>query len=298
MGKDKTDRITDHVQQQKAAAQLREQHNLLYVALTRARQYLYISGVEAGRSASGWYPLMLNAISTLAPDAENQLIYSYGAQKIGAVSALSCHDEHDQVEGVAALQQPVKQLPATEYMIAPSRVNLHNPADYSSQNTMDAEHGQARGIAIHRALDLLSRQPPYTLEAVKQQLVAETGMNTGDADLNDWLEEASAIVSNDLFREIFRPERSSQTHNELPLLFESDSRPVYGLVDRLVVGEKDILLIDYKTHVQAKEETIAELTENFRAQISLYTQGVQQIWPGHNIRQGLLFTARPEIVWL
>ena len=45
--------------------------------------------------------------------------------------------------------------------------------------------------------------------------------------------------------------RYLQARNELPLLYEYDGRSVYGIIDRVVINEHEITLIDYKTHAQA-----------------------------------------------
>ena len=63
-GQDNIDELTREVLEQKQQAQKREELNLLYVALTRARQYLLVTG-SASKSKSGWYEYIETAMSSL-----------------------------------------------------------------------------------------------------------------------------------------------------------------------------------------------------------------------------------------
>jgi ATP-dependent helicase/nuclease subunit A len=73
---------------------------------------------------------------------------------------------------------------------------------------------------------------------------------------------------------------------------------VHGVIDRLVVNDDDILLIDYKTHQHATSATVEQLTDNYLDQMRYYTRAVSRLWPAHSVRSGLLFTACAELVWL
>ncbi len=299
MSKDKTDSITASVQQQKAAAQAREQLNLLYVALTRTREYLFVSGVAAKRSSSGWYPLLHNAMTSITADeATGILTYSFGKPEAAPSVKKETTSRKDEIEIQAELSLPIKTLPSTEHMIAPSRANQFHDTLEMADDPLDSEHGQTRGIVIHRALDLLSRINALSPQKTLQQLASENGLSTKNPDLKNWLKEAIEISEAAQFEVIFSPAEGSQNHNEIPLLYEADHQAVYGLIDRLVIGEKEILLIDYKTHAQVTSETAKAKAESFKQQMSLYREGVQRIWPDHIIRTGLLFTACAELVWL
>ena len=303
MSKDKTDSITEGVQQKKSDAQAREQLNLLYVALTRAREHLYISGVTSKRSSSGWHQLVHNAMTSIATEETNGMLsFAFGQHRTAAATGKSDSHNEDlkkyQVEIKPELNLPIKKLPAMETMIAPSRANQHQDISGITDEYLDSEHGQTRGIAIHRALDLLSRKNRLSEDDVLQQLASEMGLNTADSDLNNWLREAVETTKNVQFEEIFTQAESRQSHNELPLLYEANDRPVYGVIDRLVITEKEILLIDYKTHAYVTRETAKTTAELFKEQMRLYREGVERIWPDQTIRSGLLFTACAELIWL
>ena len=329
LGKENSDSLTQQVQQKKAEAQDREQLNLLYVALTRAREYLIITGVEPKRSnhQSGWYAYAHNAISSMAteksdPDEKDGVMhYVFGAHDLSSTSNTLAKDKPNNTqprdEPIAALRAPVRHLPAVERMIAPSKAGHFEALPFGTTDSTNTDidtvanikHGQIRGIVIHRALDLLSRKNPPTTEEIQRQLASELGFKIADStagdnksDLFSWIDEAKRTITAQKFREIFVPEQSSQTYNELSVLYKTDdatiNSSVYGIIDRLVVDKQHILLIDYKTHSGATAETASALAESFTDQMNLYRKGVQQIWPDHTVRSGVLFTACEEIVWL
>jgi ATP-dependent helicase/nuclease subunit A len=73
---------------------------------------------------------------------------------------------------------------------------------------------------------------------------------------------------------------------------------VYGLIDRLIIKDDQILLIDYKTHPVKNDTQLSSLTEAYRPQLDLYRNGVAKIWPGLEIKSGLLFTNSARLIWL
>jgi ATP-dependent helicase/nuclease subunit A len=78
-----------------------------------------------------------------------------------------------------------------------------------------------------------------------------------------------------------------------------DARLVSGIIDRLLVDEREVWVIDYKTHPSAREpEARAALLAQYRPQLEHYRQAVARLWPGRVVRAGLLFTASKTLALL
>ena len=73
---------------------------------------------------------------------------------------------------------------------------------------------------------------------------------------------------------------------------------VYGVIDRLVITDDTVLVIDYKSHQHADTGSIPGLLEDYRAQLDCYAQAAARLWPDHTVRAGLLFTSCNELTWL
>ena len=300
LSKQNTDSLTLKVQEKKAKAQAREQLNLLYVALTRAREYLFISGVATRKKPSGWYQLAHKAIASITEEhKDGSFHYIFGEHKIELDSIKKTPSATlPELKIIPELLQPIKSLAKSEHMIAPSKANREQPLAFISDDDLDAEHAQTRGIAIHRALDLLSGKRALTNEAIHQILMSEFHQDAGGNEINQWLEQAQKVFNDAQFKIIFAPDASTQCFNELPLLYDNKGQSVYGLIDRLIIDGDEILLIDYKTHSQANAENCTAMAGDFSEQMNLYHQGVQKIWPNLKIKKGILFTAAQKLVWL
>ena len=300
LSKQNTDRLTQKVQEKKTQAQSREQLNLLYVALTRAREYLFISGVATSKKPSGWYQLAHQAMASIAEEQDDgSFHYVFGKHEIDveAVEKIPTVTP-SQLKIIPELLQPIKSLAKPEHMIAPSKANREQALAFIADTDLDSEHAQMRGVAIHRALDLLSGKRALSNESIHQILMAEFHQDADKNEIDLWLKQARQVFDDTQFKMIFSPEASVQCFNELPLLYDNNGQSVYGLIDRLIINGDEILLIDYKTHSQASAETCATLANNFSEQMNLYSLGIQKIWPDHTIKKGVLFTSARKLVWL
>jgi ATP-dependent helicase/nuclease subunit A len=301
-GAQKTDSITEQLQQRKDQAQYREELNLLYVALTRARQHLIISGVEVEKQhSSGWFELIHQGLlAASARETDGVLRLSAGAETkpVDAARLRAPVTVASKIAVSPELKRPITRQFRRDYMIAPSyRLSESREMALSAGETQD-DDGATRGIVIHRALDLLSREQAFDEDQLLAQISAEAGMAVNDPDLLAWLEEARGIFHDARFAEIFSPPAGCRCYNEMPVLYRHENRAVYGLIDRLVVKPDGILLIDYKSRRIADGEDASAPVSIYREQMCWYRQGVEKIWPDRPIRTALLFTCRAELVWM
>jgi ATP-dependent helicase/nuclease subunit A len=293
--KDNTDEITRDVLKQKEQAQKREELNLLYVALTRARQYLLVTG-SASKSKSGWYEYIQTAMSSLTTaDSDGAYHLTTGDYNGAGISKEETAETGLEIVVDTRLTRPIINIAATEHMIAPS-LGFH--ASNESLHSAHDSEGTRRGTAIHRALDLMSRVPPLSAEQARQQIRQESELVDNDSELDIWMDEACKTVNNRNFEYIFDPSAYQQSLNELPVMYQHNKRSVYGIIDRLIINDGNILLIDYKTHQVDNEAELESLAETFQNQMQLYRTGVEKLWPGMKIKSGLLFTHSARLIWI
>jgi len=259
-------------------AERREAANLLYVALTRARQLLYISGCRPGRGADlGWYGALAHALPE--PIVSNVMPAAAGASTAAPPPAPDTPP--------ASLRQ-VLQLAPLAHEIAPSR-SVHGRGGDGAD-----EDGRLRGIAIHRVLELLAGGG--SADDALRQVAAEIERGADDAELRAWWREALAVQQAPQFQALFDPARYRHAWNEVPLHYLQDGATVYGLIDRLVLTDDEAIIIDYKTHRQAAAGSLAALAAPYAAQMAYYAQGVRRLWPERRVRALLLFTAAAQTV--
>ena len=72
---------------------------------------------------------------------------------------------------------------------------------------------------------------------------------------------------------------------------------VSGQIDRLVVTETEVLIVDFKTNQQPPSD-LAEVPPAYVRQLALYRAVLGQLYPGRAVRAALLWTETPEFMEL
>lgn len=280
------DTISTRMLQHDDDAGRREEANLLYVALSRARQYLIISGSEPARGKDlGWYGKIRSQLETIAqPDGPILTLRSpiqppeWCATDV-AVPAVS-HAGLD-----ARLRQP---LPATlnrRREIAPSRSTSMEDA-----TALPGEDGRQRGLGIHRLLEWLSATPAPKRDDALRALARELALNNDDERLQSWWDEAWQVVHDPALASVFGS-TAECAYNEVAIQYYAGQDLVHGVIDRVVVNPTRILVVDYKTHAGAQPANLDQLAGNYIEQLRWYAQGAARLWPERVIETVLLFTA-------
>jgi len=69
---------------------------------------------------------------------------------------------------------------------------------------------------------------------------------------------------------------------------------INGRVDRLLVSEAQVLIIDYKTDRPAPAR-VEDVDASYIAQMAAYAHILSDTWPGRAVRAGLLYTDGPVL---
>jgi ATP-dependent helicase/nuclease subunit A len=263
--------------------------NLLYVAMTRARQYLYISGCASKKtSADNWHNHISAATEAWQQNEAGNRFHETGSQppQPQAPSPATGNIDID-----PRLSEPVK--PGTTLrQIAPSHAGGETPA----QPRGDTD-GRLRGSVIHKMLDGLTSNhgTPHTKQLAT--IASNLGREIDDAELQAWWQEARQLTTDPDLGAIYDDTRYQQAFNEVPVQYHDNGQLVYGIIDRLVVQpDNTVAVIDYKTHRLENEDDIMTLKNSYREQMQLYAEAAARLWPDHTIKSYLLFTASHELV--
>ena len=281
--KTERDRITQTLIERQQQAEQREDSNLLYVALTRARQLLFVSAaVTQATAQKGWYG-RLRRCWNAERDGDHYL------HRTGTPPQPAQTTPDTAVAAPAPdprLQSPLAIEPV-QLRIAPSRSDRTVDPDRPIDN--DAADGRQRGIAIHRLLEWLTTPPARTQEQLLRGIARELQRDSTDPELRDWLAEAESVVRDERLADIFTPDQNTRIYTEVPLQYMQGERMVDGIIDRLLIGPDAVHIIDYKSH-PVDAGACRALAAQYREQMRLYRTGVEQLWPRRAVRCSLLFT--------
>jgi ATP-dependent helicase/nuclease subunit A len=280
----------------------REEHwRLLYVAVTRAEERLVIGGA-LGPAARGqppvesWYAAIERAMGGLGAEEMDDPLWAHARHYQGDRPALSVVQAARPqpaertavvVPDWARLPAPLEQLPPRP--LAPSSLGDDLTAYPPPSPAMRA--AAERGRLLHA---LFERLPALAAEqrvpaAVRWLLGAGGVADEGAA--RALAEDACRILSDPLLGEIFVPHALA----EAPIAAVVESgHVVAGTVDRLLVTDDRVLVLDYKTGRAIPDRAEDAPVQHLR-QMAAYTDALARIFPGRRIEAALLYTAGPRL---
>jgi len=286
-------------------ARSEEYRRLLYVALTRAEDRLYVTGWEPGKAPGepSWYDLVQRGLGGVAERATFDFTAELGdagwtgeGLRLTTSQRAAPHDPapppaHDTelVPLPAWAREAPPREPTPPSPLAPSRAGESDPPVRSPLNPGEAAVFQ-RGRLIHRLLQTLPELPPAERPAAAERLLADPahGLDAaGQAALRD---EALGVVDHPELADLFGP----GSHAEVPLVGLLDGRePVSGQVDRLVVRDDAVLVVDYKTNRPPPADA-TEVPDVYRRQLATYRRLLERVYPDRRIETWLVFTDGPR----
>ena len=84
---------------------------------------------------------------------------------------------------------------------------------------------------------------------------------------------------------------------EVPLIGSIGGQTFSGQVDRLIISDNKILIIDFKTN-QNPPINFREIDETYLRQIAMYQSALKSIYPDKIVECGLLWTVGPKLMML
>jgi ATP-dependent helicase/nuclease subunit A len=286
------------VQDAKAAADARiigEHRRLLYVALTRARDRLFVCGFtgKKGADENSWYNWMRQAAQDIGVEV------AHGETSFHAIGTL------DEEQGAPATQTisaaPQDALPGWIARPAPAEPAVPNPIRPSELGAAPATAsplGTARfqrGTVVHALLARLPEVASERRHAIALAFAAAKGFaGTAGAEL---VAETLAVLDDPDFAAAFGPASRAEAaiHAARPDL--GLKAPITGRIDRLAVTPDQVLIVDFKTGRPAPGR-VQDVAPIYLDQMALYRVAAQKIFPGRRIVCGLVFTDAPRLVTL
>ena len=150
-----------------------------------------------------------------------------------------------------------------------------------------------RGTWIHQLLEWLPAVEPAERAALADRWLQHSAGVADQSARKQIVEQVCGILSDQRFSALF----AEGSLGEAPLAATlPDGRVIAGTVDRLLVKEQRISVIDFKTG--RVPESAGAILNSHRAQMKAYVEALRVIFPGREVRAVLLYTAGPELVEL
>lgn len=264
--------LIDAAQQREALEAL----NLLYVAVTRAEQYLFVSGFQSGAlQPDSWHARCRAAVARLSGEPVETPLPLLHREGIAPL--------------VQALATPVVPAPPLDGRLLQALPPLAAaaPAPTAARNPEAA----LRGETVHAALQWLATSPPLSADAVQARVQQQLGLTLPTALWQAAFAEAQAVRSASALAQFFDP--AHRAWNEVALHLDIPEGPQLNVLDRLVDTGEALWVLDYKTH---RGSTAAAVLEGATAQLRRYVAAVQRLYPGRLVNAAVIWT--PEALLL
>ncbi|MFZ1991601.1 MAG: double-strand break repair helicase AddA, partial [Alphaproteobacteria bacterium] len=299
--KEERDPVTGALARDEEDRQRAEYHRQLYVAMTRARDRLYIAGVAPPRAYAGsWHETLTKTLEAM-PDVERltrgeETILRFGEEPLGEAAR--------ERSSVAAHELPswALRMPASER--APVRRTPSGllPAEEAGLTTMpplsSGKDPFLRGSAIHKLLQLLPEMARERRADAAMRLLASAAYDALRDQHESIVAEVTRLLDDGEFARVFGPDSRA----EVPIAgvltsANGEQMIVSGQIDRLLVMPDEILIVDFKTN-RPPAKSREDVPRAYNLQMAAYAQLLKAALPGRRVKAALLYTTIPRLISL
>jgi ATP-dependent helicase/nuclease subunit A len=269
-------KITREVETRKAwrkDIELAEYRRLLYVAMTRARDELYVCGYSGKRAPpeACWYNTILSALR----DRMTPLGDGRGWRMGEAPREVAEAGEAEVRQGPAWPDWIGRELEQAATEVPESGPPPRSPG------------GVRRGILIHRILQNLPDVPEGQRPAHVAAAVRRAGADPSIAA------RLMALLDDPVLAGLL----SGRGHSEASLIIQppGGGPPERRRIDRLLITPEEILVADYKTD-RAVPDRPEDCSPDYLMQLAIYRDTLRLVQPGLPMRFCIVWTETPELM--
>lgn len=282
-----------------------ESKRLLYVASTRARDYLVFVAQEDAADDSYWGLLkeglgLREEEKHWIPEEPLQGFVSLNEEDIKRAK------ERPFVRPEKRVKKPEISIPEplaiTTSKIWVDVTDRIRKKDHSFLREWDP-FGTAFGEVFHSFLHMVSREGEilsdertrHVLEnAFKKEAIYQEKVNElVEIALEQW----HTLREKDLVKQVVLGSETEGQWSELPFYLREGDTLWKGRIDRVLLRDKRVEIYDYKTF-PVNEEKISEIRGFYKPQLEIYEKAVKALFPAKEVRSFLLLTATGEILSL
>lgn len=313
-GRELASALGDRLKAEEKAAAQAERNRLLYVALTRASDWLVVCGWEPRKkpAETSWYALCqagfagLGAIATPfdAGWADEKLV-------IDATPETRAHAFDERTDPVLPAlpalfgHAPLWHARAASHEdpltrpLAPSRPDdarygatppALSPLILAGGQTSRRARAIDRGTLVHRLLQWLPDRERSEWHDLAVSWLSHPSHGLDPVDVERLAGQILAVLDHEALSQLF----GSGSLSEQPVTGIAFGQVVLGQVDRLCITADQVILCDYKTG-QNPPRPGQGVPAAYRRQMTAYGSVLAQLYPGHEIVLALVWTEGPVI---
>lgn len=290
--KDEENQLLKNHRQEKNNDAKDEYSRILYVAMTRAENELYVGGFGNSSDEDSWYNLIKKSVIGEAWQEEflDEKSQELAGDKFEIENVLYGVGEKSKKEILKQVQDGYVIRRDDDNMESDNKeieyknfINnkLITKATQSSQ--VQINQSQIRGKLIHKILELIgknSKEDKEWLMNLSKKIVSNEAFLNKESQI-EILEMINKFLSSEQFGNLF----SGEIRCEVPIIGEINNQMVNARIDLLAITENSILVIDYKTDKMVPNMISSEYSQ----QLKIYEKLMKNLYPKHQIRSAILW---------
>jgi len=285
----------------------REEHwRLLYVAMTRAEEALFIGGALGSRHKAppeeSWFAQLAPLFGEEDGPWREDPIWG-ASRQLGGLGPLPAAEaaplsSSEPVEDLPAhelpdwLAAPLPAEPRPPRPLAPSGLGEADDApDPPSRPGPTARIAARRGTLLHKLIERLPELAPEAREEAAQRWLGRMAAEFAADEREAMAAAAIRVLAEPAWAEVFGPGSLA----EVPIAAVVGERVVSGTLDRLLLQEGRVRVVDFKTDRRPPEDLEDVPLASLR-QMAAYVAALEVIYPGRQVEAALLYTHTPRLI--
>jgi len=276
-----------------------ERQRLLYVAMTRAEQWLITCAAGDLDNGKSWYEKVRDGM-THAGATTHDFEFGLGLRLESGIWEVG--------DLAAADKTPTEKPALPDWALTHAAPSHRPPAPISpsglggakilpgDSNGQDEATAMRRGSAIHLLLERLPSRSPEHWQDLAMSLLSDGEQSVSNDEINGILAETVAVLRDPKLADLFSTCALTEVDitANIPAL---DGARLYGAIDRLIISDGHVLAVDFKTNAVVPDRA-QDVPDGLLCQMGAYGAALAEIYPDRRIETAILWTRTQTLMRL
>ena len=268
--------------------ELEEYRRLLYVAITRAADRIFVCGYRKKDKsyADSWHSLCREAIEKIGTKTKEG--FSYAEKDVlPSGEREKSTEEKTEIDKLPDFYWLHHNAPQEDALAKPYRpsIDAFDEEEGVSPIAEKEEYRYKRGLLIHKILQFIEAINIEAREKRIKEFLIKNSPELSVKTIDNITSEVLSLINNEKFSFIFE----KNAKKEVSIMGEVDGKIISAQIDRLVISEDKVIIVDYKTNRPAAEN-MENVPKIYQKQLETYSRLLQKIYPDRLVEAYILWT--------